>query len=194
MCVCVYIYVCVCILCCGSFVCVRVRVRVSVRVCVCFLYLIVTCTCLHTYAIIHAGCSTQVFIIAHANTKVLFIQFTVPFQRTELILWLSSWCGGEGSGAPPHPVHGSTWHRVSFHTNPPARHSGQTKAPADTVRKPQTKKKERKAWNNTGSLSGHIKLKRYQLHNLSNSTPPLVSHNLSPRHITVAHLHHHRDT
>ena len=38
-----------------------------------------------------------------------------------------------------------------------SRHSGQTKAPPDTVRQP---KKERQAWNNTGSLSGHIELNR----------------------------------
>ena len=30
----------------------------------------------------------------------------------------------------------------------------------------------------------------YQLLSSSNSTPPLLSHNLSQRHITAAHLHH----
>ena len=118
VCTCVFVlwFVCLCVcvyLCCGLCVCV------CVRACDCFVYMIVACTCLRTYAIIRAGCSTQVFVIAHGNTKVLFIQFTVPFQRIKLILWLSSWRGGEGSSAPPHPVRGSTWHRVSFHTKPP---------------------------------------------------------------------------
>ena len=68
-------------------------------------------------------------------------------ENPKLTLWLSFLRGGEGSGAPPHPVRGSTWHRVSFHTT----------GTMDTVRQP---KKERQACNNDGSLSGHIHLNR----------------------------------
>ena len=102
--------------------------------------------------------------ITHTDTHNFIIQFTKhsthlsshtflsDSENPKLILWLSSWRDGEGSGAPPHPVRGSTWHRVSFH-----RHSGQKKALPDTVRQP---KKERQTWNNTGSRKGHIQLNR----------------------------------
>ena len=78
-----------------------------------------------------------------------------------------------------------------------------TGCPADTVRKKIKKnnsKKERQAWNNTGSLSGHIKLKRFiSCTTYPTGTPPLVSqsrpdlhHSSSssppPRHVTM-HMH-----
>ena len=80
VCVCVFVLWFVCLsVCACACACLCVRVRVCARDC--FVYMIVTCTCLRTYTIIHAGCSTQVFITAHANTK--FYLYNLQFHFRE---------------------------------------------------------------------------------------------------------------
>ena len=175
VCMCVFVYVCVyvCICVCAYVrvcVCVYVCVYACMRVCVC-VWLFCLCDChLHNVMLTHIRNHSRWVLdpgIHHCTQKhkFLFIQFTVPFQRTELILWLSSWRGGEDSSAPPHPVRGFTWHRVSFHTKPPpgtVERQRLLRTWWESQKKQSTtSKKEWQAWNNTGSLSGHIQLKRF---------------------------------
>ena len=151
----------------------------------------------------HAHAHTQSFTLGarprysslHTQTQsfIYTIYSSISENRVIPMAQLVAWWRGVRRTSPSSPrIHmapGVLPHKT------PARHSGETKAPADTVRKPKQQPKEQ-AWNKTDSLSGHIQLLKafYQLYNLSNRIPSLVSHNLSPRYITAVHLHHHRDT
>ena len=163
--------------------------------------MIVTCTCLRTYAIIHAGCSTQVFHHCTRKHKVLFIQFTVPISKNRVnpMAQLLAWWRGVRRTSPSssriHMAPGVLPHKT------PARHSGETKAPADTVRKPKSNNNKNGKpgtilvpYQGTSSLSVLSPAQLIQLHTSPSLTQsePEIHHSSSssqpPRHVTM-HTH-----
>ena len=165
--------------------------------------MIVTRTCLRTYATIHAGCSTQVGrITSQTDTQFYYTIYRtfytsflshVPLRfrepKANPMAQLLAWWRGvrrtpiqsgdpRGTGCPS--TQQAQW------TDKDASGHGETAKKKKKNFKPGT---ILVPYQGTSSLTVQPVAQLIQQH-----TSPSLTHNHSPRHITVAHLHHHRDT
>ena len=140
MCVCVYVCVCVCVfmlwfvcLCLCVCLCVSLCLRVCVRVIVLFMRLSLAYGFAHTQSFT-LGARPR-YSSLHTQTQSFIYTIYISENRVNPMVQLLAWWRGVRRTSPSSPrIHmapGVLPHKT------PARHSGETKAPADTVRKPK---------------------------------------------------------
>ena len=208
-------YVRVCVtgcMCMGVYVYVFVLWFVCLCVCVCVCVCVCTRVCLfclyhcHSHMLTHIRNHSRWVLdpgIHHCTRKhkVLFIQLTVPFNKNRVnpMAQLHAWWLGVRGTCPSSPRIHMAPGVLPYKT--PARHSGETKAPADTVRKPKNNNKKNGKpgtilvpYQGTSSLSVLSAAQLIQQHTfpcLTQSQPEIYhsSSSLPPlRHVTM-HMH-----
>ena len=187
-------------LCCGLCVCVCVCVRARARARDCFVYILA-----------HAYAHTQSFTLGarprysslHTQTQsfIYTIYSSISENRVNPMVLLLAWWRWVRRTSPSSPRIHMTPGVLPHKT--PARHSGETKAPADTVRKPSKQQQQKKngkpgtilvAYQGASSLSVLSAAQLIQQHtspSLTQSQPDIHhSSSSSPpsRHMTM-HMH-----
>ena len=214
VCVCVCVYVCVCVCVC-MYVCVCMCV--CMYMCMCVIVYVCICVCVYLcmcviglfiwLSLAHAYAHTQSFTLGarprywslHTQTQsfIYAIYSSISENRVNPMAQLLAWWWSVRRTTPSSPrIHmapGVLPHNI------PARHGGETKVPADTVRKPKKQKQKKNGkpgtilvpYQGTSSLSVLSAAQLIQKHtppSLTQFQPEIYhssSSSLPPRHVTM---------
>ena len=188
MCMCIFVlwFVCLCVCVC---VCACVRMRVCARVIVLFIRLSLAHGCAHTQSFTLGARPRYTSLHTQAQCFIHTIYSSISENRVNPMAQLLAWWRGVWRTSPSSPwIHmapGVFPHKIS------ARHSGETKAPVDTVRKPGTILVPYQCTSSLSVLSAAQLIQQHTSPSLTQSQPE-IHHSSSfsppPRHVTM-HMH-----